>query len=145
MPTTPAAQEWQQRAAASPILPRLRIPGPLTGPALAEQWLRTDLLVLVSRVETFGLVVTEAFAHGIPAVVGAGTGAVEALAGDGVGPPPGAAANPADPDAIAATLRGYLTDEHLRADWRHRALARRERLRPWSATARDGLAAVGGT
>ena len=79
-----AAQEWERQAAASPVRGRVEVPGPLVGPALEREWSRTDLLVLASRVETFGLVVTEAFAHGIPALVGAGTGAVEALVGDGL-------------------------------------------------------------
>ena len=58
---------------------RVRLTGILTGPALEEVWAASDLLVSTSRVETYGLVVTEALAHGIPAVVPAGTGAVEAL------------------------------------------------------------------
>ncbi len=112
------------------------------GPALEREWSRTDLLVLASRVETFGLVVTEAFAHGIPALVGAGTGAVEALVGDALTPPPGAAADPSDPDALAAAVRAFLADPQLRGHWRQHALARREHLRPWSETAREVLAAL---
>ncbi|MGB8379824.1 MAG: glycosyltransferase, partial [Dermatophilaceae bacterium] len=137
-----AAQEWERHAAASPVRGRVEVPGPLVGPELEREWSRTDLLVLPSRVETFGLVVTEAFAHGIPALVGAGTGAVEALVGDGLDPPPGAAADPSDPEALAAALRAFLADPQVRDGWRQHALARRERLRPWSETAREVLAAL---
>ena len=60
----------------------------------------------------------------------------------GLTPPPGAAADPSDPDALAAALRAFLADPRLREHWRQHALARRERLRPWSETAREVLAAL---
>ncbi|WP_129661187.1 glycosyltransferase family 4 protein [Rothia halotolerans] len=76
--------------AASALGPgRAEVTGPLTGAALEEVWARTDLLVLASRAETYGMVVAEAHAHGVPALVGAGTAAEEVLRGgpraDGVG------------------------------------------------------------
>jgi hypothetical protein len=40
-------------------------------------------------------------------------------------------------------LRDWLTDPALRAQWRAAALARRDRLRSWTDTARDVLAAIG--
>ena len=57
-------------------------PGALTGARLDAVWAATDLLLLTSASETFGMVVTEALARGIPAVVTGGTGAVEALLGE---------------------------------------------------------------
>ena len=134
---------------------RVCCPGPLEGAALARQWARTDLLLLPSTTETYGMVVTEALAHGVPAVVAAGTGAVEALDGtpgprgapdtgvpSGAGPRAGAALDPTDPSAWTAVLRDWLTDPALRAQWRAAALARRDRLRSWTDTARDVLAAI---
>jgi len=58
---------------------RVRVTGQLAGKALADEWNRADLSLLVSRAESFGLVVTESLARGIPVVVRKGTGAVEAL------------------------------------------------------------------
>ena len=58
---------------------RVRVTGQLTGTALADEWDRTDLSLLVSQAEAFGLVVTESLAHGIPVIVREGTGAVDAL------------------------------------------------------------------
>lgn len=58
---------------------RVRVTGQLAGTELADEWNRTDLSILVSRAEAFGLVVTESLAHGIPVIVRDGTGAVEAL------------------------------------------------------------------
>ncbi|MGX5359659.1 glycosyltransferase family 4 protein [Kocuria sp. KH4] len=147
---------------------RVRFRGPLRGAALERLWAGADLLLLPSGAETYGMVVTEALGHGVPAVVGAGTGAVEALdgapgpggahgAGSPVGPgsrgapgspdrPPGragAALAPDDPSAWTGVLRAWLTDPALRAQWRAAALARRARLRGWEDTARDVLAAIG--
>jgi glycosyltransferase involved in cell wall biosynthesis len=113
-------------------------------------------------VEAFGMAVTESVARGVPVIVRAGTGAVEALGlgaetapgpPDGAGPAlPGAAveleaagdAEPgeADPDPLAALLRSWLTDPGLRAEWRRRALAGRELLPGWDATARQVLGYV---
>lgn len=58
---------------------RVRVTGQLAGKALADEWNRTDLSLLVSRAEAFGLVVTESLARGIPVIVREGTGAVDAL------------------------------------------------------------------
>ena len=85
---------------------RVRLTGRLTGSALAEVWAATDLLVSTSRVETYGLVVAEALAHGIPAVVPAGTGAVESL-GRVDGLPPGQSV---DPDAIVGDAARLADD-----------------------------------
>ena len=48
---------------------RVRIPGELRGPALDAEWDAADLSLLISRAETYGLVVTESLARGIPVVV----------------------------------------------------------------------------
>jgi glycosyltransferase involved in cell wall biosynthesis len=137
---------------------RIRVTGALTGSALDQRWDAADLLVLPSRVETFGLVVTEALARGIPAIVSAGTGAVEALqqgatvptdavqgtagptdAVQGTARPtnamPGTAVPPGDPTALAAVLRRWLTEPKLRRAWQQSALARRGNLPGWQRTA----------
>ncbi len=106
--------------------------------------------------------VTESLARGIPVVVRAGTGAVEALAagsaGHRRGPPapgqqlPTAAGDPrcrappsysaTDPAPLAEVLRRWLTDPGLRARWRDAALAARDRLPGWDATARTVLDSI---
>jgi glycosyltransferase involved in cell wall biosynthesis len=117
---------------------RIRVTGALTGPSLDQRWDAADLLVLPSRVETFGLVVTEALARGIPAIVSAGTGAVEALQQGATLPTdamPGTAVPPGDPTTLAAVLRRWLTEPTLRRAWRQSALARRGNLPGWQTTA----------
>ncbi|MGO2533902.1 glycosyltransferase family 4 protein [Arthrobacter rhombi] len=117
---------------------RVQVTGALTGSELEEIWAGTDLLLLVSRAETFGMVVTEALAHGIPAVVGAGTGAEEALALAGAALP-GAAVEPDDPVALEAVLRHWLTTASRRASWQHAAVNARDRLPTWNQSANHML------
>lgn len=113
---------------------RVQVIGTRTGSELESIWMATDLLLLVSRAETFGMVVTEALAHGIPAVVGSGTGSQEALALAGF-PVPGAEVPPDDPAALASVLRRWLTDARLRSEWSDAAVATRDRLPTWNQTA----------
>lgn len=148
---------------------RVRIPGELRGGALEAEWAAADLSLLISQAETFGLVVTESIARGVPVVVRAGTGAVEALAAGtpaptptltapgaepdtaepstaehGTAPPlPGAAvALGTDPAPLAEVLRRWLSEPSLRTRWRAAALDARDRLPGWDATARTVLEAV---
>ena len=140
---------------------KVAVRGELTGQAFAEEWHRADLSLLVSRVETYGMVVTESLAHGIPVVVRNGTGAVEALAAgspdaaetsgaevpDGGGAPalPGAAVVlDTDRAPLAAVLRRWLTDRDLREQWREAAVAARKRLPGWDVTAGTVMDIVAG-
>ncbi|MEY9775163.1 glycosyltransferase [Arthrobacter sp. MW3 TE3886] len=138
---------------------RVRIPGELRGPALDAEWDAADLSLLISRAETYGLVVTESLARGIPVVVREGTGAVEALAAGALSgtaapdspapdtPPgtpgpglPGAAVGlGTDPAPLADLLRRWLDDPGLRDRWREAAAAARGRLPGWDAAARTVL------
>ncbi len=129
-------------AAASRLPGRVDLVGPLTGESLEKTWDATDLLVLPSLVETYGMVVTEAIARGVPALVGAGTGAEEALAAAqdparraDYSALPGMAVDPTDPQAWSAALGQWLTLGDLRRRWRSNASVDRDRLRPWSETA----------
>ena len=128
--------------AAARLAERIMVPGVVVGQALDQKWAVADLLVLTSRVETYGLVVTEALARGIPAVVSVGTGAVEALQ-EGATPDsaePGTAVPAADPEGLAAVLRSWLTEPLLRRSWRQAALDRRDTLPGWQQTAESVVA-----
>lgn len=123
---------------------RVQLTGPLTGEALEAQWHAADLLVLPSRHETYGLVVLEALAHGIPAVV-TDTGAAEALAVGGPERPlPGAVTPVGDPSALADRLREWAGTERLRTTWRHRAREVRAALPSWEQTAASLRALIAG-
>ncbi|MQY03597.1 glycosyltransferase family 4 protein [Actinomadura macrotermitis] len=90
-----------------------------------------DLLVLPSRVETFGMVVTEALARGVPVLASDVGGVPEALGGAGLLAPPD------DVPALSAALRRWLTEPALRTDLRASARARRGTLDGWAEAARQ--------
>lgn len=129
-------------AAAQPFRGRVQLTGALTGEPLQRLWNAADLLVLPSLAETYGIVVTEALARGVPALVGAGTGAEEALAAgqDPQSPDrswslPGRAVDPGAAAAWTEVLDQWLQHQDLRARWRANAAAHRDRLRTWRQTA----------
>ncbi|TQJ35273.1 glycosyltransferase family 4 protein [Arthrobacter sp. SLBN-122] len=149
------AQQVRAAITANGLSRRVQLTGELSGEALEAEWARTDLTLLVSRVEAFGMAVTESLAHGIPVLVRQGTGAVEALgmAGlatdDGESRLPGAALSlPAggqeSPGRLADALRGWLVDARTRDNWRTAAVDARTRLPAWSKTAQDVLALLQG-
>ncbi len=114
---------------------RVEFTGPRAGPDLAASYAAADLLVLASRAETYGMVVTEALARGLPVVATAVGGIPEALGQGTDGEPPGLLVPPDDPAALAAALRSWLEDADLRRSLRRHAEERRRSLPSWSATA----------
>ncbi|UQU62083.1 glycosyltransferase family 4 protein [Couchioplanes caeruleus] len=115
---------------------RTRFIGPRTGAALDAQYAAADLLVLPSRAETYGMVVTEALARGIPVLGTEVEGVPEAVGRAPDGTVPGGLVPPGDVESLATALRRWLTDADLRAAWRTSARARRETLRGWDETTR---------
>jgi glycosyltransferase involved in cell wall biosynthesis len=120
---------------------RVSFPGPRTGADLDRSYAAADLLVLASRAETYGMVVTEALARGLPVVAADVGGLTEALGEDADGSRPGLLVPPDDPAALGAALRAWLGDGELRGRLRRAARERRESLSRWSATT-SVLAAV---
>ncbi len=114
---------------AAGLADRVRLSGPLTGADLERAWQATDLLLLPSRAETWGMVVTEALARGVPAVVSRGTGSQEALGAAGDGALPGAVVEPGQA-ALTAALHHLLGPG--RGPARAAALARRDGLGTWA-------------
>ncbi|GII76777.1 glycosyl transferase [Sphaerisporangium rufum] len=124
---------------------RVRLAGPRTGAEMAACYAAADLMVLPSHGETFGMVVTEALARGVPVLTTEADALPETLGRAPGGEPPGLLVPPGDPAALAAALRRWLTDPGLRSRIRASAQDRRGMLAGWDATARrlaevlDGL------
>ncbi|MGB3185496.1 MAG: glycosyltransferase family 4 protein [Ornithinimicrobium sp.] len=154
-PAPGARRAVQQQVAMAGLADRIDVKAAVTGSQLDALYARSNLLLLPSLAETYAMVVTEAFARGIPAVVGAGTGAAATLAArrdngrghrdlPGGNPPgrdgaesglPGTAVGLEDPRVWAQTLRSWLTDRSLRATWREAAMTRREDQPTWADAA----------
>jgi glycosyltransferase involved in cell wall biosynthesis len=127
--------------AARGLARRVTFTGPLGPGELARAWERADLLVLASRAEPYGMVVTEALARGVPVVAPAVDGVPEALGRAPDGQRPGLLVPPGDPAALAAVLRAWLTHASLRERLRRSASQRRAGLPGWPEAAAR-LAAV---
>ena len=115
---------------------RVVFTGPRVGAELEAEYAVADVLVAPSRIETYGLVVTEALARGVP-VIGARVGGLpEAMGTTPDGHRPGVLVPPADAASLGAVLRGWLTDAAMREGLRAAARTRRATLGDWSDPAR---------
>ncbi|MEA2169575.1 MAG: hypothetical protein QOF76_2875 [Solirubrobacteraceae bacterium] len=123
-----------RRSSANGLAQRVCFTGPRTGPDLDRAYAEADLMVLASRAETYGMVVTEALARGLPVVAAEVGGLPEALGHGADGVRPGLLVPPGDPAALGAALRAWIVDGELRARLRRAARERRESLRGWSTT-----------
>jgi glycosyltransferase involved in cell wall biosynthesis len=113
---------------------RVLFAGTATGADLDRAYAEADAMVLASRAETYGMVVTEALARGMPVIATGVGGVTEALGRGGDGTRPGLVVPADDPTALADALRSWLTDADLRARLRQAARERRDSLRGWPAT-----------
>jgi glycosyltransferase involved in cell wall biosynthesis len=116
------------------LVDRVRFVGPRTGADLDAAYAAADLLVLASRGETYGMVVTEALACGTPVLATASNGLPEALGRAPDGSLPGLLVPPDDPAALAGAVRRWLGDPELRRQLRRSARERRTTLTGWAVT-----------
>lgn len=114
---------------------RFVLTGPRTGRQLGASYAAADALVLASSVESYGMVVTEALARGLPVLATDVGGVSEALGVTPDGMRPGLLVPPGDIAALAGSLRRWLCDPALRRRLRDAARRRRAGLSRWSDTA----------
>jgi glycosyltransferase involved in cell wall biosynthesis len=115
---------------AAGLAERVTFTGVLTGNRLAEEYAQADLLVAPSRAESYGMVVTEAYARGIPVLASGAGGLPEAVGNSGAG-----IIVPAeDAWALGVVLRQWLANPARRHELKTAALAVRDELHPWSTT-----------
>jgi glycosyltransferase involved in cell wall biosynthesis len=125
----------EQQAQAAGISDRIAFVGSRTGAELTRSYASADLLVLASRAETYGMVITEALSRGLP-VIATDVGGVSSALGAGPrGDRPGALVPAEDPGSLAVALQQWLDDPGLRRKWRASALDRRMSLSGWDECA----------
>lgn len=137
----------RKQAADAGVAHRVVFAGELGAAELEDVWTATGLMVLPTRAEAYGMVVTEALARGVPVVVSAVGGVPEAL-GEVGGVHPGMLVRPNDPQALATALRRWLTDAALQRWLRRVAILRIATLPRWASTAARvdlALASAAGT
>jgi glycosyltransferase involved in cell wall biosynthesis len=122
---------------------RFTLVGPLDGPDLEAAYRDADVLVLTSRAETYGMVVTEALAHAVPVIAVRTGGVAEALGSARGGALPGVLVPGGDVPAITAAVRSWLLDPGLRDRLRAAARDRRRTLPTWRDTAKRIADALG--
>ncbi len=127
--------ELRRRAREDELGQRVRFTGALSGPRLDERYASSDLLVLPSRGETYGMVVAEALVRGIPVVASDVGGLAQTVGQVPDAGPPGLLLPAGDPAALAGALQSWLRDARLRDRLRLAARARRDRLTGWPVTA----------
>ncbi|MEV5410280.1 glycosyltransferase family 4 protein [Thermopolyspora sp. NPDC052614] len=135
------ADRVREMIAAGGLGDRIRLAGPLAGEPLEAAYAAADLMVLASRAETYGMVVTEALARGIPVLTTTADALPETLGHAPDGSVPGLLVPPDDPAALADALRRWLTEPVVRVKIRTSVRHRRGMLHGWTVTSRQ-LAAL---
>jgi len=115
---------------------RVALVGELDATELSALYDSADVFVHASLHETYGMVVAEALAHGVP-VVGSATGAIPDL----VGPDAGLLVPPGDVAAIERALSSVIDDQGVRDRLATGARRVRDRLPTWD-DAVDRMASV---
>ena len=115
---------------------QVELAGPLHPGHLDAAYRSADVLVLASRAETYGMVVTEALAHGLPVIAARTGGVAEALGTTRDGSVPGVLVPAGDVPALTAALHRWLADADLRDRLREAARDRRSTLPTWRDTGR---------
>ncbi|MCK0767913.1 glycosyltransferase family 4 protein [Chromohalobacter canadensis] len=124
------------RIAAHGLETRFNLLGERPAEALGAAYHGSDIFVLPSHYEGYGMVVSEALAHALPVITTTGGALAHTLPDDaGIKVPPG------DAEALARALRDMLTDPARRRHWREGAGRQRAALRDWSQVG-DAFAAA---
>ncbi|SEI13323.1 MULTISPECIES: glycosyltransferase family 4 protein [unclassified Leifsonia] len=116
--------------ASAGLADRIEFTGVLAGRPLEEAYGRADLVIALSRSESYGMVVAEALARGIPVLTSGVGGIPEAIAQDAA-----AMTVPLDdPWALDVVLHRWWASPALRRERKAAALKARDAARPWSTT-----------
>lgn len=116
------------------VQPQIVFTGFLEGEALSRAYAGADVFVFPSMTDTFGNVVLEAQASGLPAIV-ANRGGPQEIVTDGE---TGLVVDAGRPELLADAMRRLMRDEDLRARMARQAVER-ARTQSWEAALKDFL------
>jgi glycosyltransferase involved in cell wall biosynthesis len=125
------AEHVQAELRAAGLEGRVSFVGEADGATISTYYQRSDLFILPTEYEGYGMVVAEALAHGLP-VVSTPVGAIPEL----VGTDAGVIVPVGDATALAAALTKALDDPLWRGRLAEGAARVRERLHGWEAAAK---------
>ena len=114
----------------SHLTARTTFTGVLAGTRLDDAYSRADLVVVPSRNESFGMVVAEALARGIPVLAARVGGIPEAMSSTEAG----LLVPPEDPWALEVVLRQWWASPARRTELKTAAVEARTTVRTWGAT-----------
>lgn len=132
-----AAAQLDADIAAHGVCDRVAVLGAVPPERITELFLASDVFVLASRFEGYGMALTEAIAHGIP-VVSTMAGAIPQTVPVGTG----LLVPPDDTAALAQALRRLISDPAERRRLATNARAAAARLPTWQDSARLFVGAV---
>lgn len=118
----------------SGISERVQLTGPMIGLDLERAYVSADVLIHPSRLESYGLVVTEALARGLPVIATSVGGVPEALGFAADGRRPGILVEPDDAQALRVAITDWLGESKFRDGLRSAARSRRTTLSRWEQT-----------
>ncbi|WP_447928319.1 glycosyltransferase [Vreelandella sp. EE27] len=119
-------------------LNQITLHGECDAATLEAAYQHAHALVLPSWYEGYGMVVTEALAHGLPVLTTTGGALADTLPANA-----GMSVEPGNVAALNEALEGFLSDEELRARLREGALAARDALGDWQAAGQAFANALG--
>lgn len=121
----------RRKVADSDLTTRVRLLGSQSPEQLTQHYHTADLFVLPSHYEGYGMVITEALAHGLPVVTTTGGALAHTLPDEaGIKVPPG------DVEALRDALKKMLAEPEATRRYRDGARRVRETLNDWPAAAR---------
>jgi glycosyltransferase involved in cell wall biosynthesis len=124
----------RRRAETDGLADRIWFAGARSPRELDREYAAADVVVHASYAETFGMVVIEALARGLPVIAAAVGGVPDALGHTADGRRPGLLVPPRDPHALSVALSSWLNDGDVRRRLRRAAQERRTSLTRWSTT-----------
>jgi glycosyltransferase involved in cell wall biosynthesis len=125
------ATALRELIASSPVAGRIDLRGALSNTALSDLYTSADAFVMSSLYEGYGMVLSEALAHGLPIVSTRAGAAAETVPDEAA-----LKVEPGDIAALSQALRRVIVDTALRKRLAESSWAAGQRLPQWQDTAR---------